>query len=183
MDSFEQVVSEILWMQGQWVRTSVKVSLTNAEKVKIGKPSSPRRELDIVAYSGRDNVLTVVECKSYMDSIGVQACGFNGTNPADASRYKLFNDTVLRDVVLHRLKIQLSECGACQPDASVRLCLAAGKVRERDRAWLREHFRTQGWELWDEAWLRERLQQMSAQGYENQVSAVVSKLLLRGKVE
>jgi hypothetical protein len=28
MDSFEQVVSEILWMQGYWIRTSVKVNLT-----------------------------------------------------------------------------------------------------------------------------------------------------------
>ena len=28
MDAFEQVVSEILWMEGYWVRTSVKVDLT-----------------------------------------------------------------------------------------------------------------------------------------------------------
>ncbi len=28
MDAFEQVVSEILWMEGFWVRTSVKVDLT-----------------------------------------------------------------------------------------------------------------------------------------------------------
>jgi hypothetical protein len=28
MDAFEQVVSEILWMSGFWVRTSVKVELT-----------------------------------------------------------------------------------------------------------------------------------------------------------
>jgi len=85
--------------------------------------------------------------------------------------------------VLDRLKVQLAECGACQADAAVRLCLAAGKVRERDRAWLHEHFRKQGWELWDEAWLRKQLQRMSEMGYENQVSAVVSKLLLRGRLE
>ena len=34
-----------------------------------------------------------------------------------------------------------------------------------------------------EAWLRERLQPMAQRGYENQVSAVVAKLLLRGRVE
>jgi hypothetical protein len=28
VDSFEQVVSEILWMERRWVRTSVKVDLT-----------------------------------------------------------------------------------------------------------------------------------------------------------
>jgi hypothetical protein len=37
--------------------------------------------------------------------------------------------------------------------------------------------------LWDEKWLKEKLQLMSERGYENEVSAVVAKLLLRGKVE
>src|SRR5215218_2466380 len=38
---------------------------------EIGRPSSPRWELDIVAYSGRDNLLLVLECKSRLDSQGV----------------------------------------------------------------------------------------------------------------
>src|ERR1019366_2421900 len=71
MDAFEQLVSEILWMEGYWVRTSAKVDLTKEEKRQIGRPSSPRWELDIVAYSGRDNLLKVIECKSYLDSRGV----------------------------------------------------------------------------------------------------------------
>jgi hypothetical protein len=58
MDAFEQVVSEILWMKGLWVRTSVKVNLEPKDKETIGKPTSPRWELDIVAYSGRDNLLS-----------------------------------------------------------------------------------------------------------------------------
>jgi hypothetical protein len=45
MDAFEQVVSEILWMDGYWVRTYVKVDLTKEEKVRIGRPSSPRCRL------------------------------------------------------------------------------------------------------------------------------------------
>jgi hypothetical protein len=49
MDAFEQVVSEILWLEGNWVRQSVKVELTKEEKRAIGRPSSPRWELDIVA--------------------------------------------------------------------------------------------------------------------------------------
>jgi|SRR6266540_1575427 len=138
MDAFEQLVSEILWMDGYWVRTSVKVELTKEEKRLIGRPSSPRWELDIVAYNGRDNLLRVVECKSYLDSLGVQAKGFDAASD-NSARYKLFNDPMLRDVVFE-----------------------------------------QGWDLWDEAWLRERLARMAAKGYENQVSAVVSKLLLRG---
>ena len=78
MDAFEQLVSEILWMEGYWVRTSVKVELTKEEKRLIGLPSSPRWELDIVAYNGRDNLLRVVECKSYLDSVGVRAAAFDG---------------------------------------------------------------------------------------------------------
>lgn len=181
MDSFEQVVAEILWMQGYWVRTSVKVNLTTEEKRRIGRHSSPRWELDIVAYSAARNILRVVECKSYMDSTGVRASGFEGGQKDHQSRYKLFNDLTLREVIFDRLKTQLSECGACRQNAQVKLCLAAGKVREADRAWLHEHFKAQKWDLWDEPWLREQLKTMSQQGYENQVSAVVAKLLLRGQ--
>jgi hypothetical protein len=42
-------------------------------------------------------------------------------------------------------------------------------------------FQERDWDLWDEPWLRERLAKMATLGYENQVSAVVAKLLLRGK--
>lgn len=40
MDAFEQVVGEILWTEGNWVRTSVKVNLTKAEKAYIERGSS-----------------------------------------------------------------------------------------------------------------------------------------------
>lgn len=180
MDSFEQIVSEILWMQGYWVQTSLKVQLTAEEKREIGRHSSPRWELDIVAYKARENILRVVECKSFLDSIGVRAWGFEGGREIHQKRYKLFNDSTLRAVIFRRLRIQLAESGACLPNADLRLCLAAGKVREPDRAWLHEHFKSQNWDLWDEPWLRSQLRAMSEQGYENQVSSVVSKLLLRG---
>lgn len=184
MDAFEQVVSEILWRSGFWVRTSVKVELTKDEKRLIGRHSSPRWELDIVGYSGRDNVLRVVECKSYLDSTGVKACAFDGTNAEEAKRYKLFNEPELRRVVLNRLCLQFTEAGACREAPEVKLSLACGKIRnDCDRAAIRAHFERQGWELWDESWLRSRLRELADGGYENEVSAVVAKLLLRGKVE
>lgn len=184
MDAFEQLVAEILWMEGYWVRTEVKVELTKEEKRLIGLPSAPRWELDIVAYNGRDNVLRVVECKSYFDSVGVRASAFDGSNAEHAIRYKLFAKPELRKVVFNRLCLQLTDIGACRTGAQVKLSLAAGKVRnEADRAAIRTHFAAQGWEFWDEHWLRERLERMAKRGYENQVSAVVAKLLLRGKVE
>jgi hypothetical protein len=181
MDAFEQLVSEILWMDGYWVRTSVKVDLTKEEKRLVGRHCSPRWELDIVAYSGRENQLWVVECKSYLDSTGVRVCAFNGSDPDEAKRYKLFNEPELRRVVFNRLCLQLAACRACREGPSVRLALACGKIKtEADRAALRTHFEAQGWELWDERWLRERLHHMAMQGYENQVAAVVAKLLIRG---
>lgn len=64
------------------------------------------------------------------------------------------------------------------------MSLACGKVRnETDRTAIRAHFAAEGRELWDEEWLRERLKRRAQQGYENQVSAVVAKMLLREQVE
>ena len=77
MDAFEQVVAEILWREGYWVRTSAKVELTKEEKREIELPSSPRWELDVVAYSAKDNHLKVIECKSHLDSPGIRISGFN----------------------------------------------------------------------------------------------------------
>ncbi|MFT8945993.1 MAG: hypothetical protein ABF876_05355 [Acetobacter aceti] len=180
MDAFEQIVSEILWQEGYWVRTSVKIELTKEEKRTIGRKSSPRWELDIVGYCARDNVLQVVECKSYLDSNGVHASAFDGSSPKQAARYKLFNEDVLRSVVFERLRQQFTAIGACRESPTVRLALACGKIRNaRDRDYIKAHFARNGWTLWDETWLRERLERMAAQGYENQISAVVAKLLLR----
>ena len=171
-------------MDGYWVRTSVKVELTKEEKRAIGRPSSPRWELDIVAYCGRDNALRVVECKSYLDSRGVALRAFDGNDERFAERFKLFGNERLRSVVFGRLCKQFVNSGACRSDPSVKLCLACGRIASNaDREGLHKHFAEKGWELWDEPWLRNRLQVMSQRGYENQVSAVVAKLLLRGKVE
>jgi hypothetical protein len=184
MNAFEQLVSEILWMEGYWVRTSVKVELTKDEKRQIGRPSSPRWELDIVAYSGRDTLLKVIECKSYLDSRGVALRAFDGSDDKFAERFKLFSDDTLRNVVFERLRLQFAESGACRPNAEVKLCLACGRIAsDTDRTGLHKHSAEKGWELWDELWLRERFKRMSDQGYENQVSAVVAKLPFRGKVE
>ena len=184
MDAFEQVVGEILWREGYWVRTSVKVELTKEDKRAIDLPSSPRWELDVVAYRARDSRLLAVECKSYLDLRGVKLRGFDASNEKEANRFKLFNKPKLRQVVFNRLRQQFADLGACLPNSTVTLCLACGRIAtEADRDGLRKHFAKQGWELWDEAWLHDRLKKIASGGYENQVSAVVAKLLLRGKAK
>jgi hypothetical protein len=183
MDAFENVVGEILWGLGYWVQRSLKVELTRDDKIAIGRPSSPRWELDLVAYSGRRNELRVVECKSYLDSFGVEFRAFDKKD-ALANRFKLFDDATLRGVVLERLRRQLFESGLVGENPSIRLVLACGKiVREKDRQLLREHFEQNDWELWDEKWLKDGLRAMSQRGYENSTVAVVAKLLLKGELQ
>jgi hypothetical protein len=180
MDAFEAVLAELLEHDGYWVRKSVKVNLTKEEKVAIGRPSSPRWELDLVAYKGSKNELLVIECKSYLDSYGVRFSAFNGSLERYAQRFKLFNDQQLREVVLNRLNIQLEAVGFCAPSPNIILCLAAGKgIRESDRIKLKEHFYSKGWLFWDDQWIRKRLKAVSKTSYEDSIATMVSKLLLR----
>jgi hypothetical protein len=123
-----------------------------------------------------------VECKSYLDNPGVGA-DWIGSSESANGRFKLFSASKLREVVLNRLSAQFVEAGLCRPDPSIRLCLACGKIRKGAREALAHHFKERGWELLDEGWFTSHLRKMADSGYENQVSAVVAKLILRGAVE
>src|SRR5579864_5663340 len=112
MDAFEQLAADIFWNEGYWVRTGVKVELTRDEKIRIGRHSSPRWEIDLIAYHAARNELLALECKSYLDSGGVHAAHFE-PGSRYAHRYKLFHDPILRDTVLERLKLQCVERGLC----------------------------------------------------------------------
>jgi hypothetical protein len=172
----------MLQRQGYWTQTSVKVELTKAEKRVIGRYSSPRWELDIVAYRGRSNELLVVECKSFLDSLGVQVATFQRGNPEDAKRYKLFFDNTLRRVVLQRLRRQLVEAGFCHPRPKLKLCLAAGKVHGSE-ARLQSYFKKRGWLLLGPSVIRTKLSALREGGYEDSVASVVAKLLLRSETK
>src|SRR5712692_6669224 len=181
MDAFESLVTSLLERQGFWVRSSFKVELTKDEKRRIGRPSSPRWEIDLVAYKGGTNELYAIECKSYLDSRGVSISAFDGTDESFAARFKLFTEPLLREVVLRRLVAQLVAQNAIALNPQVRLCLVAGKiVSDGERTQLREHFSKNGWVLWDGEWLRKSLTRIADGGYENDIADVVAKLLLRG---
>src|SRR5688572_10917612 len=111
MDAFEQLAAELLFADGWWVQTSVKVHLTKEEKKLVGRQSSPRWELDVVAYKGVSNEILVVECKSFLDSRGVQWCELQDGH--SSTRYKLFREPVLRETVLARLATQMVAEGRC----------------------------------------------------------------------
>ena len=180
MDSFESIVKTIFESKGYWVKTSFKVDLTKAEKRKIGRPSSPRWELDVVAYRGASNELLVIECKSYLDSAGVKADEL--MNARRPNRYKLFNDKRLRDVVFARLATQMVKLGSCRKNTSVKLCLAAGKVAtEKDEKELVEHFKVRAWGFYPGTWIEDELRKLSHAGYENNVAIGTTKLLTKNK--
>jgi len=125
MDAFENLMALLLRREGYWTATGVKVKLTKDQKVAIGRPSSPRWEIDLVAYKGSTNEVLVVECKSFLDSKGVT---FKDDSFEPPERYKLFAEPKTREVVLGALAQQLVEQGACVKDPRVTLCLATGKI-------------------------------------------------------
>ena len=180
MNSFESLVATLLRRDGYWVRQSFKVDLTRADKQAIRRPSSPRWELDLVAYKAESNIIRIVECKSYLDSVGVTFQAFDKPHGKHAARYKLFNEPTLRKIVFARTVDQLLTSGACRPHPRVELCLACGKIKnETDRSQLQKLFTKNRWLLFDDDWIRRRLRSLASDLYEDDVATVVAKLLLK----
>lgn len=175
MNAFESIVARILTSEGYWTQTNYKVELSKNQKVEIGRPTSPRWDLDVIAYQPRTNVLWVVECKSYLDSGGVN---FRGFDPATGGteRYKLFNEEKLRDVVFGELVHQLSEDQLIHGNPDVKLCLAAPNIQEGSHDKLRSHFEANEWNLFDINWIIKRLQKIADAGYDDSAVSIMAKL-------
>jgi len=181
MDAFESLMGLLLRRDGYWTEASVKVQMTGRQKRSVGRPSSPRWEIDLVAYKAATNELLVIECKSFLDSTGVM---FRRGSFEPRARYKLFSEPKLRAVVLRALVTQLVMAGACRKGPKVTLCLATGKIAtSTDRRGLAAMFRQKGWLLFDDAWVRMKLRDTASAAYENDVALVVAKVLLRARPE
>lgn len=175
MDAFESLISMLLRHRGYWTIPSFKVNLTKDDKQQIGRASSPRWELDLVAYKGSTNEILAIECKSFLDSSGV--IFRNGTFEPE-NRYKLFTESNLREVVLKRLSNQLHDLGFCPNLPKVTLCLVAGKLAKKsDREGLLQHFKLNNWEFFDAPWIKARLKEASLSCYENDIAFIVSKII------
>jgi hypothetical protein len=180
MDAFESLIATLLRRDGWWVETSVKVTLTKEEKRAVGRSSSPRWELDVVAYKAGSNEVLVIECKSFIDSRGVVYNNGRFWSPGKKSAYKLFDEAVLRMVVLDGLRRQLVERRSCSENVRIRLGLATGRVaRGTDRAALKQWFDKEGWLLMDDLEIRRRLTECVSCSYENDPVLVAAKVLLR----
>lgn len=182
MDAFEEVISGLLSQKGYWIARSFKVEITKEEKVAINRASSPRWEIDILAYSGARRELLVVECKSYLDSGGVDINGLKETaNPK--SRYKLFTDQNLREIVFGRLKIQMLGLGLIPEGTSLKLALAVGKFKNKNsKSEVSELFKRNDWILFDPEWIVAELLKTSETAYFDSVPHIVSKLINRSRI-
>jgi hypothetical protein len=179
MDAFEQLAADLFWNDGYWVQTDVKVELTREDKLAIGRHSSPRWEIDLIAFNAAANELLALECKSYLDSGGVHAAHF-AEGSKYAHRYKLFHEDVLRATVLERLRWQCIERRLCPPNVVVRLGMIHAHASDQNASRLAEIFAENGWLLFGPEWLRSHLARIAQGSYENSTAAVVAKLLLRG---
>jgi len=180
MDCFEQVVADIFRQEGYWVQTSFKIKLSDQDRSDLNATNDPRTEFDVLAYKPGERLVRVIECKSFFKSTGVRFGGFTGTDQKAASGLRLFNDSRRRAVLLGSLKAQLLGNGMCCHDDEVRLCFASGHfVNSEERELTRNLFIKMGWDLYDESWLKSKLERLSSKdfGYENSISHVVANLL------
>lgn len=146
----------------------------------IKRPTTRRWEIDVVAFDAPENVVHVVECKSFFDSRGLDTRFLGINSPARRPGIlKLFTNENFRKVIFRRLKQQLVEEKRCSPNPKIRLALACGHTTKSSRDELRKHFVAKGWDLYDEEWLLEQIQKVAHGGYDNRVSSVVAKLALR----
>ncbi len=167
MDAFEEIVAGLFRQDGYWTYLNYKVKVSKDEKRRVGKPSLPRPEIDILAYKPSSNTLLWIECKSYLDSHGVKMNALP----------KVFMDRNYREVVSARLIEQVVQEGLTLAQPSLKYCLVAGHIHSKSLHDLREHFNMNGWDLFDTEWIRERLKKLAGLDYENDVAVIIAKLL------
>lgn len=182
MDYFEATVKTLLESEGYWVRQSFKVNLKKDEKHEVARPSTPRPEIDLLAYKPGCNEILAIEVKSYLDSNGVSLESIRQVHddPPATGRYKLFTCTKYREVVFRRLAQDLVESGMLDKPLRVRLGLVAGKVHKKEEKALADYLQGLGYFFWGPSDVRTRLAAFADAAYENDPVVIAAKVLLRG---
>lgn len=179
MDAFEQLVGQLLEYEKYWVQYSVKVNLTILEKEKIGKKTTPRPEIDIAAFDIRNNIVYLLEVKSYLDSSGVKLENVIAQTEVQEGRYKILTSPKYQKVISERLLEDWLISGHINGNTKISFGLVAGKVQKKREEDLKKHFNDKNWLFWGPTILKEKLEKLSTKGYENNAVTIAAKLLLR----
>ncbi|MCQ9076721.1 hypothetical protein [Vibrio harveyi] len=179
MDYFESILKTLLETEGYWVKQSFKVNVTKHEKRDIGKPSIPRPEIDLIAYSPKENRVIVMEVKSYIDSSGVRLDDLTVETEIPEGRYKLFTCSNYRKIVFNRLKLDLVQLGLCNEDTTFVLALAAGNVYRSQSTEIKQLFDHKSWVFWSPELIKDKVIKLSSSGYENDPVIITTKILMR----
>lgn len=179
MDAFESIIGQLLEEEKYWVRHSVKIDLTVEEKRQIGKPSTPRPEIDIIALDINANKIYLLEVKSFLDSPGVYYEAVTVEQNQQEGRYKLLTSENYRNVLWKRLRNDWLNSGRINTETSVSFGLIAGKIHKNREAELEEFFTSKKWLFWGPSTIKAKIKQLSYKGYENNAVTIAAKLLTR----
>jgi hypothetical protein len=180
MDAFEKIIGQLLQEEKYWVKHSVKIELTLEEKRSINKPSTPRPEIDIVAYDVNRDTVYLLEVKSYLDSPGVRYDEVAIEQKEQSGRYKLLTAKNYRNVLSASLKRDWIEQGLIGAKTAISLGLIAGKIYRGQEEEMAEYFNMQGWLFWGPSIIREKMLLLAGKGYENNAVTIAAKILTRG---
>lgn len=179
MDAFEEIAFKLLLEDNYWVRHSVKVNLTKEEKVNIHKPTTPRPEIDLVAYRPKENELLLIEVKSYLDSNGVRMDELLKEYAIQKGKYKLLTSANYREIISTRLKKDWMKSGLIDRNTRITYGLIAGKVFMNKEDKMQQYFNERNWFFWGPSEVRSRLEKLMNNRYENNQATVMSKILMR----
>lgn len=176
MDAFEHIVGLYLQEKNYWTRHSVKVDLTKEDKEKIGLPTIPRPEIDIVAYNPVSDVLVLIEAKSYINSTGVTIGGLSGTDIKTKDRYRILNNKTYQKVVTERLVESFIQNKIIKKTTKIKYALAAGNVQGKSQTAVADFLKEKGYLYFDPDDIKQTIKNLAEKGWDDNIITVTAKL-------
>jgi hypothetical protein len=176
MNSFETILGLYLQEKNYWIRHSVKVKLEPEDKAKLKLPTIPRAEIDLVAYNVIDDILILIEAKSYLNSAGVTIGGLSGSDTKTKNRYRLLNNKKYQSLVTSRLISDFIKKGIIKNSTTIKYALAAAKVQPKSKDNVAAFLKRQGYLFFDPADIKETIKKLADSDWDDNVITVTVKI-------